>query len=220
MTQRSYQRETFIILALVILVVRIVYELRAQSWAAMYVPVTVAVVLIYVPVLHGMVRHERLDYIERTWAAWKTGLIWFVIASLVIIPTYMLANTFWQAWVNKTVYSPRGIPDFGWILLDQLFLISLAEEIFFRGWLQSRLKKFSVSKWPVLGAKLGWPWLLTAILFAISHSLITVQWWHFAIFFPALVFGWLREKTGGIVAPTLFHCACNLTAIWIQNNYI
>jgi membrane protease YdiL (CAAX protease family) len=30
------------------------------------------------------------------------------------------------------------------------------------------------------------------------------------VFFPALLFGWLRERTGTIVGSTLFHAACNI----------
>ena len=31
-----------------------------------------------------------------------------------------------------------------------------------------------------------------------------------AVFFPSLVFGWLRAKTGGIGAPLAFHAFCNV----------
>ena len=31
-----------------------------------------------------------------------------------------------------------------------------------------------------------------------------------AVFFPALVFGWLRARTGGIGASMLFHALCNV----------
>ena len=36
---------------------------------------------------------------------------------------------------------------------------------------------------------------------------------HLAVFFPSLVFGWLRERTGTIVAPTLYHAACNIMVL-------
>ncbi len=30
-----------------------------------------------------------------------------------------------------------------------------------------------------------------------------------AVFFPSLLFGWLRSRTGGIGASTVFHALCN-----------
>ncbi|HPQ81946.1 MAG TPA: CPBP family glutamic-type intramembrane protease, partial [bacterium] len=43
---------------------------------------------------------------------------------------------------------------------------------------------------------------------------------HFSIFFPALVFGYLRERTGSITAPALFHAASNILMDWIARSYI
>ena len=60
-----------------------------------------------------------------------------------------------------------------------------------------------------LGVRPGW--LLTCVLFAFGHSIVIFQWWHFAIFFPALVFGWMRARTGGVIAGALFHAWCNVT---------
>ncbi|MFI5301533.1 MAG: type II CAAX prenyl endopeptidase Rce1 family protein, partial [Polyangiales bacterium] len=31
-----------------------------------------------------------------------------------------------------------------------------------------------------------------------------------AVFFPSLLFGWMRARTGGIGAGIAFHAACNL----------
>ncbi|MFH1357919.1 MAG: CPBP family glutamic-type intramembrane protease, partial [bacterium] len=46
-----------------------------------------------------------------------------------------------------------------------------------------------------------------------------LQWWHGFIFFPALIFGWLKQKTKTIWAGTLFHAACNLFAYWVALHY-
>ncbi|MCB1214501.1 MAG: CPBP family intramembrane metalloprotease, partial [Deltaproteobacteria bacterium] len=73
--------------------------------------------------------------------------------------------------------------------------------------------------WNILGARLGPAWILTSLIFAFSHSLMTLQWWHFAIFFPGLAFGWLREKTGYLSAGILFHALSNTYAQWIFLNY-
>ncbi|MCA9547492.1 MAG: CPBP family intramembrane metalloprotease, partial [Myxococcales bacterium] len=28
--------------------------------------------------------------------------------------------------------------------------------------------------------------------------------------FPSLLFGWLRRRSGGVLAPAIYHAACNL----------
>jgi hypothetical protein len=40
-----------------------------------------------------------------------------------------------------------------------------------------------------------------------------------AVFFPALVFGWLRARTGGIGAGVIYHAACNLFASYLGESY-
>jgi membrane protease YdiL (CAAX protease family) len=39
------------------------------------------------------------------------------------------------------------------------------------------------------------------------------------VFFPSLVFGWLRAKTGGIGAAVLFHAACNIFSAYLSAGY-
>ncbi|MGZ3481460.1 MAG: myxosortase family intramembrane protease, partial [Myxococcaceae bacterium] len=95
--------------------------------------------------------------------------------------------------------------------VDELFVTALPEEFFYRGWLQTRLKRV----WPggahLAGVLVGPAFLLTAALFAVGHLAI-FQASRLAVFFPALLFGWLRERTGTVVGSTLFHAACNVLA--------
>jgi membrane protease YdiL (CAAX protease family) len=61
----------------------------------------------------------------------------------------------------------------------------------------------------VLGASLGSGFLATQALFAVGH-LVVLQVWRLGTFLPGLLFGWLRERTGGLAAPVLFHALSNL----------
>jgi membrane protease YdiL (CAAX protease family) len=71
----------------------------------------------------------------------------------------------------------------------------------------------------VLGAALGPGILVASALFAVGHLLTEVKPDRLAVFFPALVFGWLRARTGSIGAGVLFHAACNLFAAWLARSY-
>lgn len=95
-------------------------------------------------------------------------------------------------------------------LSGQLLVIALPEEAFFRGYLQSALDRSFAVTWRVLGAELGPGWLISAAIFAVGHYLTSPHPGRLAVFFPALLFGWLRARTRGIGAGVVFHASCNL----------
>ena len=109
-------------------------------------------------------------------------------------------------------------------IFGQLVIIALPEEAFYRGYLQSRLDEAfpgfgfktgaSGTKVPrrfrVLGASVGPALLLTSLVFALGHLATIREPARLAVFFPSLVFGWLRLRTGGIGAGLTFHALCNV----------
>jgi CAAX protease family protein len=101
-----------------------------------------------------------------------------------------------------------------------LIVVAIPEELFFRGYLMERLEQV----WPpgrsVLGAKVGWALVVSSALFAISHVAVIPNPLRLAVFFPALLFGWMRARTGSIAAAAVFHTLCNLTADVMQVSYI
>jgi membrane protease YdiL (CAAX protease family) len=98
-----------------------------------------------------------------------------------------------------------------WSMLVQILLIALPEEFFYRGYLLDVLQR----RWPGVLLRLG-PLSLTranvatAILFALGHLFTVLSWHRLAVFFPSLLFGVLRERTGSLLAPVLFHAFCNV----------
>ena len=115
-------------------------------------------------------------------------------------------------------FSFRLPPRFAEWVVDQLFVVALPEEFFYRGYLQSRLR----DAWPqgrmLWGARLGPAFLLTAVLFALGHLAI-FQVWRLGVFFPALLFGWMRERTGTVVGASLFHAAANLLEMVLEASF-
>lgn len=100
-----------------------------------------------------------------------------------------------------------------------LFFVAIPEEVFYRGYMQTRFDEHFGTPWKVLGANVGWGLILTSLLFAFGHSLISPQWWHGFIFFPSLLFGWMRAKTGGPMAGALFHAWANVTVATLDTLY-
>lgn len=115
-----------------------------------------------------------------------------------------------------------------WLLLwlaTQILLIALPEEYFYRGYLQTRLGKALDKRRAERGLPTRRPEflginaevVLTSLLFGIGHLLIPVGGAilgnRFAVFFPSLLFGALRRKTGTITAPVVYHAASNMMVL-------
>jgi len=134
---------------------------------------------------------------------------WALACAILIFGPYYLGWRYW--WHPHHAFSLDFKPlDFGNDVLGQLLLVALPEEAFYRGYLQTELDKALPPKLRVLGAKLGPGVLITSIIFAIGHYVTVPFPARFAVFFPSLVFGWLRARTGGIGAPLAFHAFCNV----------
>jgi len=97
------------------------------------------------------------------------------------------------------------------LILLQIFLVALPEELFYRGYLQTRLDGLVGRERRVLGVNVNLTSIvLTSALFAIGHIVTIPHPARLAVFFPSLLFGWMRRATGGIAASVAFHAACNL----------
>jgi len=86
--------------------------------------------------------------------------------------------------------------------------------------LQSRLNAMFGARWDLFGARVGWGFVITAVLFWAIHAFrieadsrlsfywptLTMQLW------AGLVFGWIREKTGSIFPSILSHNCLNV--VW------
>lgn len=166
------------------------------------------------------------------WPAWRDVLVYnAVLIGIVAAPwtgLYHLWTTTWlPALAGAVGVSPvphfeyRGVWPSSMAMLVgyHLFFVAIPEEMFYRGYLQSRLDEVFPPRWRVLGAQLGPSLLITSLIFAFGHSIVVVQWWHFAIFFPSLVFGWLRSRTGGVVAGAVFHAWCNIQVTTLDTLY-
>ena len=108
-------------------------------------------------------------------------------------------------------------PDRMWLhVLDQFLVVALPEEFFYRGWLQTRLARaWGRTGKALLGVPMGAYFFATQALFALGH-LGELHVWRLGVFFPALLFGWLRERTGSIVPGVVVHAVSNLLVMTLE----
>jgi membrane protease YdiL (CAAX protease family) len=126
----------------------------------------------------------------------------------------------WLApYLGVPVFAPRLPEHWPLQLLLQLLVVALPEELFYRGWLQGAWARLRPGQGvTVLGARLGAGFLATQLLFALGH-LTTLQPWRLATFFPGLLFGWLRARTGSVVAPVLVHALSNFLLLTLERSF-
>ena len=111
---------------------------------------------------------------------------------------------------------PHRLPT---LALLQLVVVALPEELFYRGWMQSawaRAKPGVGTR--VLGARLGAGFVQTQLLFALGH-LVVWQPWRLATFFPGLLFGWVRARTGDVIASVVVHALSNLFIATLEASF-
>jgi len=152
------------------------------------------------------------DLLAALRASFPSFLAELGVAALVcalIFPPFVLGFYLWHAPVRPFAWLPDQ--DLAGYALTQVIVVGLPEEALFRGYLQGRLEDAWPARLRVLGASLSpSAWLLQAALFGLLHFVVDYNPARLAVFFPALLFGWVRALRGGIGAAIFVHAACNL----------
>jgi membrane protease YdiL (CAAX protease family) len=136
---------------------------------------------------------------------------------LLVFPAFWAGYVVWYR--PSTAFSPAPWPVLLGDVPGQVLGVAFPEEAFYRGYLQSALDRAWPPQRTILGAPLGAGIVVSSALFAAGHFLTEPVPARLAVFFPSLVFGYLRARTGGIGAPLAFHAACNLFASYLGRSY-
>ena len=209
----SQKKETVLLFLIVLAAISILYQFREIAFIGDYLSTFTAILLIYPAILHASLRRMTIGFFETRLADVPRSLWWFVATSLVIFPPFLLFNHLYQTILFNTHLNLSHLSLGLETIAIQVLLVAFPEEFFFRGYLQTIIARHFPKKFHLFWIQalaVGWTVPITSLLFAASHSFITFRWWHFSIFFPSLVFGWLRERTNGLIAPILFHAVSNL----------
>jgi len=163
----------------------------------------------------------------------RADLGWALVACAVILPPFTLGFVWF---VHELPRLPPAIgsrlaPYIGsahalrftlgaapWDTVGRLLgnaAVAFAEEFFYRGYVTMRFEE----RWPpakrILGAPMGRAAIFAAALFALGHLLEPAPW-RLAVFFPALVFAWLRARTGTIAGAAICHFVFNASLLLLE----
>ena len=170
----------------------------------------------------------------RTWRAWGRGLGYALRVCAVMFPIFFVG---FYLYGLALPFLPRGLAEviapygfaptprlrlpegFAVRVAVQLLVVALPEEIFYRGWMQSAWDRAEPAPhWNVFGARIGPGFFRTQLLFAIGH-LVVLQPWRLMTFFPGVLFGWVRARTGNVAAPIFVHALSNLFIAVLETSW-
>lgn len=152
---------------------------------------------------------ELVLTLRRALPSFVTELGVATLVCAVVFPPFVLGFYWWHAPVREFAWLPDH--DLLAYALTQVLVVGLPEEALFRGYLQGRLSDAWPGEMRWLRVPLSWrAWLTQAALFAVLHFAVDYNPARLAVFFPALLFGWLAALRRGIGAAILVHAACNL----------
>ncbi len=137
----------------------------------------------------------------------------------VVFPLYTIGFYWWNEPTRQL--SLALPPDLANLALAQLVVVALPEEAFFRGYMQTALGDAESRRIRVLGVELApAAWVAQAALFAMVHLIVEPHPARLAVFFPGLVFGWVRAWRGGIGAGMALHAMSNLYSEILSRSWL
>ena len=208
-----------------LLLIRLIVEVQAGAGLPEWLLALVPLLFIYAPVL--LCRFRKVD----SWsyrlsipafgdgAAWKAILVQNAKVVAIIGLPFLVGYHLYQTLLFGHAPGHSMPPDTLTLIAFQLFFVAVPEEFFYRGYFQTRLNEVFPRKFSIFGVQMGLGSVWASLFFAFGHTLVLFQWWHFATFFPGMVFAWLREKTGGVMAGAVFHALCNISVIHLDWYY-
>jgi membrane protease YdiL (CAAX protease family) len=192
-----------------------------------------AVVFLYLPVFYAWRRGEDLVAYGFRAAPLRRGLAFGLGAPLILFPLFAAGFVLFNdvvcrpgqvAWLRQLAppgtcagwhgWSGMHTPRLGLDLLEDAFVqvvvIALPEELFFRGFLHELFERAMPPRRRLLGGGIGWALVLSSAFFALAHLPDGLDFRRLSVFFPGLLFGWMRSATGSVLAGTITHAASNL----------
>ena len=156
-----------------------------------------------------------LAFTQRSYAEYGLGfdhlggpLFHIVVVVAVFVP-YVIGHILYAHWWIGATFHFRLPEGLLWLILDQVFVVALPEEVFFRGYFQRQCDRVWGTPYRFAGASWGWGLPCAAAVFAVCHILHGGPA-RLIVFFPGLFYGWLRARTGTVAVPTLYHAASNV----------
>ena len=177
-----------------------------------------AILFLYLPFLAARLHSKDVFDWSVRWAGARRELAWAGLACAATFPPFVVGYHLWfsgladagtDGLLSRLLLSFNA--SFALTALIQIVGVALPEEAYYRGYLEARAREAGLGAWQAAA--------FTAGVFALGHFVIIPNPARLAVFFPALGFSFLRARTGGLGACTLFHAAANVLVTLLDRAY-
>jgi serine/threonine protein kinase len=172
-----------------------------------------------------LLRKERQEDFGLTLQNAKAAIRDSLILCVIFFPPFLFFFGQYQHMFFHAKFAPAMPQDLLLWSMFQLLLVALPEEVLYRGYFQTMLNRVYGRRYRFLGASWGPGLIVSSAMFALGHVLFTLNPLRANVFFPGLVFGWLRERAsangkGGLLGPILFHAVCNIFVKILEASFV
>jgi len=139
---------------------------------------------------------------------------WACIVTFPIMVCGLWLMRYWGLVPLRAVMPPAQ----GWFswLFYQFMYVAVAEEVFFRGYVQNNILRLTRSIQQERRRLLQWTSIIiSAACFAAAHIIVQGEIICVLTFLPGLVLGWLFVRTRSLLAPILFHGLANVSYLCV-----
>lgn len=158
------------------------------------------------------------------WPALRREAALVVGLVALTFPAFAVGHHLWRHWMLP----PGASLSFHFTLPPELFslvttnllLVALPEELFYRGFVETRLERLWPTSWSLLGIPLGRTVIVVSALFALGHWF--GEWGNPARlgpFFPAFLFSLLARRQQSIVGAVVYHGLSNVFSATLLAGY-
>lgn len=200
--------ETVAVTAAAILAIRLLVTSPAAHTAWLAAPA----VLVTAALVPTLIRKDEFAEIGLTVRQIRCALSVLSRVSAVVFPSLLLGIWILKSRGFQLPLRPAIPREHGWLgwLLYQFMYVAVAEEVFFRGYVQANILKLADAlKWLQPRLQKAIVILLSAACFAIAHIVVQGRMASALTFLPGLILAWLFIRTRSLLAPILFHGLAN-----------
>jgi membrane protease YdiL (CAAX protease family) len=200
--------ETIFVTTIAILAIKIIETTFISKTAWFAVPA----VLVAAALAPAAIRKQKLTLISFDKKQISNSVKIVLITCLVLFPATLLMLWLLGQWGLQLYLWPTAPSKHQWIawLVYQFMYVAIAEELFFRGYIQRNILNLIRTVVPERNNLHQWTTIcISAAVFAIAHIIVQGSTLSVLTFLPGLVLGWLLIRTRSLLAPILFHGLAN-----------
>jgi len=200
--------ETILVTAVAILAVKTINSSSLAKAAWFVVPA----ILVAAALLPAAIRNEKFATIGLEKKRILPSVRAVFLSCILLFPATLLVLWLLKQCGCQFYLSPVMPAQNHWLtwLFYQFMYVAIAEELFFRGYIQTRILTL-MRMLPALQAPMR-RWIsicISAAVFALAHVIVKGSMLSALTFLPGIVLAWLFIRTKSLLAPILFHGFAN-----------